>query len=85
MFEGERINTTENRAVLHTALRAPREKKILLDGHNVVEDVYKVLDAIEVFTKKVRGGEHIGATGKALKNTVVIGIGGSYQSVEFVH
>lgn len=58
---------------------------MLLDGHNVVEDVYAVLDAIEKFVQRVRNGEHSGATGKKLKNVVVIGIGGSYQSVEFVH
>lgn len=56
-----------------------------MDGKNVVEDVYSVLDAIEKFSDRVRNGEHVGATGKKITNAVVIGIGGSYQSVEFVH
>lgn len=77
----QKINTTENRAVLHTALRAPKDKTIILDGKNIMEDVHQVLEAIEKFSNRVRKGEHVGATGKTLRNVVVIGIGGSYQSI----
>jgi len=77
MFKGEKINLTENRAVLHTALRAPRGKVIMVDGQDVGPLVHAVLDKMEVFAKKVRGGEWKGHTGKAIKNIVNIGIGGS--------
>jgi glucose-6-phosphate isomerase len=77
MFRGERINATENRAVLHVALRAPREAHILVDGHDVVPDVHAVLDRMAAFAEAVRGGAWRGHTGKPIRNVVSIGIGGS--------
>ncbi|GHE89253.1 glucose-6-phosphate isomerase [Streptomyces griseoluteus] len=77
MFRGERINTTENRAVLHTALRAPRDAVIEVDGENVVPAVHAVLDKMSGFADRVRSGEWTGHTGKRIKNIVNIGIGGS--------
>ena len=77
MFAGEPINTTEGRAVLHTALRAPRDAEITVGGTNVVPDVHAVLDAMGRFADRVRGGEWLGATGKALTSVVNVGIGGS--------
>lgn len=85
MFGGQKINETENRAVLHAALRAPRDASISVDGQNVVPEVWKVLDAMKAFSDKVRSGEWKGATGKALTDVVCIGIGGSYLGVEFVY
>ncbi|MFF8650568.1 glucose-6-phosphate isomerase [Streptomyces griseoluteus] len=77
MFRGERINTTENRAVLHTALRAPRNAVIEVDGENVVPAVHAVLDKMSGFADRVRSGEWTGHTGKRIRNVVNIGIGGS--------
>ncbi|MGW6530673.1 glucose-6-phosphate isomerase [Streptomyces venezuelae] len=77
MFRGEKINTTEDRAVLHTALRAPRDADIEVDGENVVPAVHAVLDKMSAFSEKVRSGEWTGHTGKRIKNVVNIGIGGS--------
>ena len=77
MFSGEKINITENRAVLHTALRQPKGAKVLVDGHDVVPDVHAVLDAMEKFSDAVRSGEAKGATGKKITDVVNIGIGGS--------
>ncbi|MFE5734283.1 glucose-6-phosphate isomerase [Streptomyces sp. NPDC056528] len=77
MFRGEKINTTEDRAVLHTALRAPRDAVIEVDGENVVPGVHAVLDRMGDFADKVRAGEWTGHTGKPVKNVVNIGIGGS--------
>ncbi|MFJ2937733.1 glucose-6-phosphate isomerase [Streptomyces sp. NPDC087219] len=77
MFRGEKINTTEDRAVLHTALRAPRGAVIEVDGENVVPGVHAVLDKMGAFSDKVRAGEWTGHTGKPIKNIVNIGIGGS--------
>ncbi|MEV4945964.1 glucose-6-phosphate isomerase [Streptomyces sp. NPDC053755] len=77
MFRGERINTTEDRAVLHTALRAPRDAVVEVDGENVVPAVHAVLDKMGAFADKVRAGEWTGHTGKPVKNIVNIGIGGS--------
>ncbi|MFI8765950.1 glucose-6-phosphate isomerase [Streptomyces sp. R-07] len=77
MFRGEKINTTEDRAVLHTALRAPREAVIEVDGENVVPGVHAVLDKMGAFADRVRAGEWTGHTGKPIKNIVNIGIGGS--------
>ncbi|CAL9415578.1 Glucose-6-phosphate isomerase [Streptomyces sp. enrichment culture] len=77
MFRGERINTTENRAVLHTALRAPRDAVIEVDGENVVPGVHAVLDKMAAFADRVRSGEWTGHTGKRIRNVVNIGIGGS--------
>ncbi|MET7612292.1 glucose-6-phosphate isomerase [Streptomyces seoulensis] len=77
MFRGERINTTEDRAVLHTALRAPRDAVIEVDGENVVPAVHAVLDKMAGFADRVRSGEWTGHTGKRIRNIVNIGIGGS--------
>jgi glucose-6-phosphate isomerase len=77
MFSGEKINITENRAVLHTALRQPKGAKVLVDGHDVVPDVHAVLDAMAKFSDAVRSGEAKGATGKKITDVVNIGIGGS--------
>ncbi|HUA66198.1 MAG TPA: glucose-6-phosphate isomerase [Alphaproteobacteria bacterium] len=77
MFSGQKINITENRAVLHVALRAPRDASILVDGKNVVPEVHAVLDKMAAFSNRVRGGEWQGHTGKRIRNVVNIGIGGS--------
>ncbi|NEB94825.1 glucose-6-phosphate isomerase [Streptomyces bauhiniae] len=77
MFRGDRINTTEDRAVLHTALRAPRDAVIEVDGENVVPAVHAVLDKMAGFADRVRSGEWTGHTGKRIRNIVNIGIGGS--------
>jgi glucose-6-phosphate isomerase len=77
MFSGEKINITENRAVLHVALRAPKGVSILVDGKNVVPDVHAVLDKMSAFSNRVRSGEWKGFTGKRIKNIVNVGIGGS--------
>lgn len=90
MFSGEKINLTEDRAVLHTALRAPRTASIFVDGKNVVPDVYEVLDKMAAFAQKVRSGTHKGHTGKRITAIVNIGIGGSdlgplmaYEALKF--
>ncbi len=77
MFRGDRINVSENRAVLHVALRAPRGESIVLDGHDVVPDVHAVLDAMSAFADRVRSGDWKGHTGKRIRNVINIGIGGS--------
>ncbi|KUJ36050.1 glucose-6-phosphate isomerase [Streptomyces sp. NRRL F-5122] len=77
MFRGEKINVTEDRAVLHTALRAPRDAVIEVDGENVVPKVHAVLDKMSGFADRVRSGEWTGHTGKRIRNVVNIGIGGS--------
>src|ERR1700690_2243737 len=77
MFSGEKINLTENRAVLHVALRAPRGATILVDGKNVVPEVHAVLDRMSAFANRVRSGEWKGHTGKRIRAVVNIGIGGS--------
>ncbi len=77
MFRGERINTTEGRAVLHVALRAPEDESIVLDGRNVVRDVHDVLERMACFARSVRSGEWTGFTGRRIANVVNIGIGGS--------
>jgi glucose-6-phosphate isomerase len=77
MFRGERINVTEDRAVLHTALRAPRDAVIEVDGQNVVPGVHAVLDKMAGFAERIRSGAWTGHTGKRIKNVVNIGIGGS--------
>ena len=77
MFRGERINVSEERAVLHVALRAPRGSVIEVDGRNVVEDVHEVLDRMSEFARNVRAGVWKGHTGKRIRNVVNIGIGGS--------
>ncbi|MCI4674685.1 glucose-6-phosphate isomerase [Candidatus Mycolicibacterium alkanivorans] len=77
MLSGEHINTSENRAVLHTALRLPRDAQLVVDGQDVVADVHGVLDAMGAFTDRLRSGEWTGATGERIKTVVNIGIGGS--------
>jgi len=77
MFTGEKINTTENRAVLHVALRAPASESIKVDGKDVVPEVHKVLDKMSAFADKIRSGAWLGFTDKPIKNIVNIGIGGS--------
>jgi glucose-6-phosphate isomerase len=77
MFRGEKINITEKRAVLHVALRAPRDAKIFVDGKDVVPEVHAVLDRMAAFSNQVRSGAWKGHTGKRIRNIVNIGIGGS--------
>jgi glucose-6-phosphate isomerase len=77
MFTGEKINATEDRAVLHVALRSPKDAVIEVDGENVIPAVHAVLDQMTVFSDKVRSGEWKGYTGKPIRNIVNIGIGGS--------
>jgi glucose-6-phosphate isomerase len=77
MFRGERINVTENRAVLHVALRAPKGQSIIVDGNNVVPEVHAVLDKMAEFANRVRSGQWKGYSGKPIRNVVNIGIGGS--------
>ncbi len=77
MFAGEKINRTEGRAVLHSALRAPRDANVMVDGENVIPAVHAVLDRMEALSTRVRTGEWRGHTGKAIRNLVNIGIGGS--------
>ncbi|MCE9623675.1 MAG: glucose-6-phosphate isomerase [Actinomycetia bacterium] len=77
MFAGAHINATEDRAVLHTALRALRSAELVVDGHDVVADVHSVLDRMEAFARRVRSGDWLGATGKRIETIVNIGIGGS--------
>jgi glucose-6-phosphate isomerase len=90
MFDGEKINRTENRAVLHVALRAPRGTTIMVDGENVMPGVHEVLDRMAVFSQRVRSGEWKGYTGKRIRNVINIGIGGSdlgpvmaYEALKF--
>jgi glucose-6-phosphate isomerase len=77
MFQGQKINVSEKRAVLHVALRAPRDASILVDGQNVVTDVHAVLDRMADFANRVRSGAWTGSTGKRIRHVVNIGIGGS--------
>ena len=77
MFTGKRINITENRSVLHVALRAPKNATILVDGKNVVPDVHAVLEKMGKFCERVRSGDWKGHTGKRIRNVVNVGIGGS--------
>jgi glucose-6-phosphate isomerase len=77
MFRGEHINVSENRAVLHVALRMPRERSLVVDGEDVVKQVHEVLDRMAAFCERVRSGEWRGHTGKPIRNVVNIGIGGS--------
>ena len=77
MFRGDKINLTEKRAVLHTALRAPRDATIVVDGENVVPKVHAVLDRMANFANRLRSGEWKGHTGKRIRNVVNVGIGGS--------
>ncbi len=77
MFRGDKINVTEKRAVLHVALRAPKNATILVDGKNVVPAVHNVLDKMATFSNRIRSGEWVGHTGKRIRNIINIGIGGS--------
>jgi glucose-6-phosphate isomerase len=77
MFRGERINVSEDRAVLHVALRMPRDRSLIVDGEDVVKQVHQVLDRMTDFANRVRGGEWTGHTGKPIRNVVNVGIGGS--------
>ncbi len=77
MFRGERINVSENRSVLHVALRMPRERSLVVDGVDVVKEVHEVLDRMSEFAERVRSGEWKGHTGQRIRNVVNIGIGGS--------
>lgn len=77
MYSGEHINVTEDRAVLHTALRLPKDAKLVVDGQDVVSDVHEVLDKVFAFADSVRSGEWVGVTGKRIETIVNIGIGGS--------
>src|SRR5207237_8501944 len=77
MFRGDKINVTEQRAVLHVALRAPRGASIVVDGQNVVPEVHAVLDRMADFSDRVRSGAWKGYTGKRIRNVINIGIGGS--------
>jgi glucose-6-phosphate isomerase len=77
MFSGEKINISEQRAVLHVALRAPKNASIMVDGVNVIPEVHKVLDKMSAFSERIRSGAWKGYTGKRIKNVVNIGIGGS--------
>jgi glucose-6-phosphate isomerase len=90
MFRGDRINVSENRAVLHVALRAPRDAVIAVDGRDVVPDVHAVLDRMSAFADRIRGGDWKGHTGKRIRNVVNVGIGGSdlgpvmaYEALKF--
>jgi glucose-6-phosphate isomerase len=85
MFRGEKINITEGRAVLHVALRAPRGTQIKVDGVDVVPEVHAVLDKMAAFSDRVRSGEWKGHTGKAIKNVINVGIGGSYLGPEMAY
>src|SRR5450432_2628746 len=77
MFRGEKINITENRAVLHVALRAPKGTSIVVDGEDVVPQVHAVLDKMAEFSNRIRSGTWKGHTGKSIRNVINIGIGGS--------
>jgi glucose-6-phosphate isomerase len=90
MFRGDRINTTENRPVLHVALRAPRDEHIYVDGHDVVPDVHEVLDRMATFSNQIRSRAWLGHTGQPIRNVINIGIGGSdlgpvmaYEALKF--
>ncbi len=85
MFAGEKINITEQRAVLHVALRAPRGSRMDLDGANVVPAVHDVLDRMADFSNRVRGGGFTGGTGKKIRNIVNIGIGGSFLGPQMAY
>lgn len=84
MFAGEKINNTEGRAVLHTALRAPKDSTVLVDGENVIPFVHSVLDQMKSFSDALRSGAHKGYTGKVITDVVNIGIGGSDLGPRFV-
>src|SRR3954468_5531134 len=77
MFRGEHINVSEDRAVLHVALRMPKDRSLIVDGEDVVKQVHEVLDRMSAFSERVRSGDWKGHTGKPIRNVINIGIGGS--------
>src|SRR5256886_13394103 len=85
MFRGDKINLTEDRAVLHVALRAPRGSSILVDGQDVVPEVHAVLDRMADFAERVRSGVWRGQTGRPIRNVVNIGIGGPHLGPVMAH
>jgi glucose-6-phosphate isomerase len=85
MFAGQKINVSEDRAVLHVALRAPRNERILVDGQNVVPEVHEVLDRMAAFADQVRSGAWTGHSGKRIRNVINVGIGGSYLGPEMAY
>ena len=85
MFAGEKINISERRAVLHIALRAPRDRSIVVDGEDVMPEVHAVLDRMAAFSDKIRSGAWTGHTGKRIRNIINIGIGGSYLGPEMAY
>jgi len=85
MFKGDKINNTENRSVLHRALRMDKSQSLMVDNVDVVKQVHEVLDRIKNFSYKVRSGLFLGFTKKKLKNFISIGIGGSYLGVDFLY
>jgi len=87
MVNGEKINFTEDRAVLHTALRASKDKigTVFVDDVDAIKEVHEVLDQIKQFTEAFRSGHITGYTGKRMRNIVSVGIGGSYLGPEFLH
>src|SRR5271165_4512018 len=85
MFAGAKINVSEDRAVLHVALRAERGERILTDGKDVVPEVHEVLDRMAAFSDEVRSGAWTGHTGKRIRNVINIGIGGSYLGPEMAY
>src|SRR5271165_5832379 len=85
MFSGEKINVSEGRAVLHVALRAKRDQRILVDGVDVVPEVHAVLDRMAAFSDSVRSGKWTGHTGRRIRNVINIGIGGSYLGPEMAY
>ncbi len=85
MFSGAHVNNTEDRAVLHTACRAPRDARVVVDGRDVVPDVWEVLDRIKAFSEQIRSGAWLGVSGRPLTDVVAIGIGGSFLGPACVH
>ena len=85
MFKGDKLNNTENRSVLHRALRMDKSQSLIVDGVDVVKQVHEILDRIKNFSYRVRSGLFLGFTKKKLKNFISIGIGGSYLGVDFVY
>jgi glucose-6-phosphate isomerase len=85
MGAGNHINSTEDRAVMHMALRSPASKSFLVDGVDVVPDVHAVLNKISSFSEEVRNSRWVGSTGRPIKNIISVGIGGSYLGPEFVY
>jgi glucose-6-phosphate isomerase len=85
MFNGSKINVTEKRSVLHVATRMDKDQSLMVDGEDVVKQVWEVRERIHKFSDQVRNGEFKGFTGKDIMNVIVIGIGGSYLGPEFVY